>query len=547
MPRTSHPADRRRFLHSALGLGSLALSACQDTPPPATADDGWRAPGLRHLIPSFSADRLRIKASWHEPRAAAPLLELRAGRERLRIEGRRSDTGGRCWSFDAAGLQAATRYELRLQGADGAALSDPWPLTTAPAADARPRSMRILAYSCAGGSELAWHPWRGRLFLPLAQRRALLQRGLSFAPDAVIANGDHVYWDVRSKPGIVMARSPQARWAAGSFERGQPVMGTANEELIHRGFAPQIADLYGTLLRSTPAFFLQDDHDYTENDEADENLRTFPPDRLMREVARATQRMYYPELPAPDDLPPAWRGDAGPGFACSFGSLRHGQLLELQLFDCRGHLRNDRDPLLKDAAGSFVPPEVEAWLLARMGESRAAHLVHMPSTPLLWSAGKWGEWYGDRSGPDGHLDRREPKPFWSPGWFEQHNRLLRASAARADATALWLGGDLHASAAGQILAIEGRPLPRAVASVLVGTLGSQGPTFASKFRGQAAEPSGSLAAEEWVRPIEENGFSLIDIAEASVSVSLFRWQPQDGVDKIAALQPFWRRRFERQA
>lgn len=32
-------------------------------------------------------------------------------------------------------------------------------------------------------------------FLPLAVRNRLLRRGLSFRPDAVVANGDHVYWD----------------------------------------------------------------------------------------------------------------------------------------------------------------------------------------------------------------------------------------------------------------------------------------------------------------------------------------------------------------
>jgi hypothetical protein len=40
----------------------------------------------------------------------------------------------------------------------------------------------------------------------------------------------------------------------------------------------QIPGLYGTTLRSTPAFFLTDDHDMFENDEADDTLMTLPLD-----------------------------------------------------------------------------------------------------------------------------------------------------------------------------------------------------------------------------------------------------------------------------
>ena len=31
------------------------------------------------------------------------------------------------------------------------------------------------------------------------------------------------------------------------------------------------------------------------------------------------------------------------------------------------------------------------------------HLVHVPSNPPGWSAGKWGEWYPDVLGDDGKL------------------------------------------------------------------------------------------------------------------------------------------------
>ena len=90
----------------------------------------------------------------------------------------------------------------------------------------------------------------------------------------------------------------RARRIAGVFDRTQPVLGTPNEQVLTKVVGPQIADLYGTMMRSTPVFFLQDDHDYFENDEADDTLVTFPPDPFMLNVARASQLLYLPGVPA---------------------------------------------------------------------------------------------------------------------------------------------------------------------------------------------------------------------------------------------------------
>ncbi len=200
-----------------------------------------------------------------------------------------------------------------------------------------------------------------------------------------MANGDHVYWDLRSRFGWFMGASPQARWSAGRFERSAPVLGTANESVLVRAFGPQIAGLYGVRLRSLPAFFLQDDHDYTENDEASDALRTFPPDPLMLDVARATQRLYYPELLADPSLP---RDFVSPGdLSESFGRLRYGRLCELLLYDCRRPITNELGPLRGDRESAFLPPGIEAWLVSRSLRSDAAHVAHMPSTPVLWTAG----------------------------------------------------------------------------------------------------------------------------------------------------------------
>ena len=58
---------------------------------------------------------------------------------------------------------------------------------------------------------------------------------------------------------------------------------------------PQIVPVYGTDFRSTPVFFLQDDHDYFDNDEAFDEIVTFPPVWFQLELGRATQRLSLAE------------------------------------------------------------------------------------------------------------------------------------------------------------------------------------------------------------------------------------------------------------
>src|SRR3989441_10682156 len=64
---------------------------------------------------------------------------------------------------------------------------------------------------------------------------------------------------------------------------------------------------YTTLFRS-----MRDDHDYFDNDEADDRLVTFPPDAFMFRATRATQFLYYPEF-----LPEANRPLGLPGASAS--------------------------------------------------------------------------------------------------------------------------------------------------------------------------------------------------------------------------------------
>jgi len=122
--------------------------------------------------------------------------------------------------------------------------------------------------------------------LPTTLRNRLLRRALSFQPQAVVANGDHVYWDLLAPANArTLGTSPQAVQLAGTFNRSEIVLGSDNEAVLKRAAGPQIVSVYGTDFRSTPVFFIQDDHDYFDNDEATDEVITFPPSYFMLQLA----------------------------------------------------------------------------------------------------------------------------------------------------------------------------------------------------------------------------------------------------------------------
>jgi len=163
----------------------------------------------------------------------------------------------------------------------------------------------------------------------------------------------------------------------------------------------------------------------------------------------------------------------------------------------------------------------------------------MPSTPILWTAGKWGEWYPDGKDAEGVLRVDAGKPYWPAGWMAQHDRLLLALSAREDRTPLFVSGDLHATAIGQIHESNGFSFAaNPVVSLLSGAVGTGVLGWPSKFRSQMPMPSGVLKVEEWVKPIEENGFSILDFKPEGLVVSLFRWTPEQGPEAIDRLEPF---------
>lgn len=392
--------------------------------------------------------------------------------------------------------------------------------------------MRALFFTCAGG-----HDAFG--FLPTALRIRLLRRALSFNPDAAIANGDHVYWDLRSPlTSKSLGATPEAIRIAGRPDRAAAILGADNESMLKRAAGPQIVPVYGTDFRSTPVFFIQDDHDYFENDDAYDEIVTFPPDHFMTQMARATQSLYYPEF-----LPDATRPTGLPGASYagralpvseSYGTLRYGQSLEVLLYTVR------RAMTMARPSAVFLSDTVEAWLKARMGASGVAHVVNAPSNPLGWTAGKWGEWYPDALGADGKLTVEKVKPYWQPGWVKQHDRLLAAMSAMRNRVPLVISGDLHACALGRIRQTGATELAaNPVVAALSGPIGAGQRGWPSAIRKTGPQPSLRLRMDEQVRPIEQHGFTLADFTPDKVTLRMFKWdvktQPPEAMD---ALEPF---------
>ncbi len=532
---------RRRFIATA----AVAAAGTGLSRSPALSDDGWRAGPLQHLIPAASHDRVALKCSFADPLDFVPVLRIG---ERL-VAGRSTDSERRFFSFDASGLEPDTEYALQLLGGGGT-LCDPWPLRTFPPPSAQPESVRFLAYTCAGG-----HPESG-FFLPLAVRRRLLRRALSFGPRALIAIGDHIYWDQRTvlynRGEERGRRSREFYERIGWLDLSLPVLGTGNETSIKAAVGPQIAELYGVMLRSTPSYFVSDDHDYYENDDADPQMVTLPPDRYQVEFARFTRNAFLPEFLPDVERPRAISGagaaDREPGISEAFGTFRYGRLAEVLIYDCARYLS------LKGIHAGLVPPEAEHWLHQRTRDQSVAQLFHVPSHPFGWSAGKWREWYpdvadlddggatvsriGDFAGSNFRLTTEREKYFWQVGWLRQHQRLLESLTSQSQRPGIVLSGDLHAIGHSVLersgsLDLSANP----VHAVLTGPLGTL-TGWPSAARG--TPPLAATGVEHDVRgeTFEKNGFALFDATPSEVTVRLFAWKTGEPESAIDDLEPY---------
>ena len=519
---------RRRFIERSALVGAGLMAGAL---PRFASAQSWRQGGLAHLLPLASHDRLLINASFREP---LDRPRLRIGRRV--VDGDRRDTIGRFWQFHGDGLEAATEYELRLESSPGQSLTDAWPLRTTPAPDAMPEQVRLMIYTCAGGFEGLQRPNGRGVFHSLAVRRRLLARGLGFEPDLVVGIGDQVYWDRSARAG---GETPERReqWERsygqyGRFDPDLPVLGTSNEPVLTRALDHQIGALYGVDFRSVPVILTQDDHDHFENDSASDSFIAFPPSHIILSLAKTSQRLYYPEF-LPDAGRPAGMAGALPGgLSEAYGSFRYGRLLEMLMYDCRRYLS------LKGPSAEFVEASAERWLARRtQAESDVRHLVHVPSTPMGWSAGKWGEWYPDLLQPNGRLGTRRTKPYWQTGWWAQHQRLLEVLSGQRERIPLIISGDLHAIASGAIQRSGTLVLDRPVQTILSGPISSDDVMWPSSARGTEPQVPSGLTVDERMKPLEHNGFTILDVDADGISVRQYGWHKSQPVATIDTMTP----------
>ncbi|MFP6796678.1 MAG: hypothetical protein VB933_06375, partial [Pseudomonadales bacterium] len=513
---------------------------------------------LVHLIPAANHEQFAIKCSFRRPRTAPRLLI-----ENRLVNGKMTDTEGRYFSFYVDNLHSDYQYKLQLIDNKNNLLCSSWNLSTFPSPDSMPNHARLLVFTCAGGYPKYNFPAEQQPFLPLGVRQRLIARGLSFKPNALIAIGDQLYWDQRTQLDALdaeqAARAQAWYESVGSLDRRSGAKGTKNEAIIKRAVEPQIASLYGVMLRSTPSYFVSDDHDYFENDEATDRFVTLPPHKYQLSFARFVRDLFLPEF-LPDVARPslmsgAGAGDRDRGISESFGTFRYGNLAEALIYDCARFLS------LKGSVAGLIPPEAEHWLAQRTSDQTVRHLFHIPSHPFGWTAGKWREWYPDvadtgddetavaqvRSGGTSRfkLTTKRRKFMWQSGWFKQHQRLLKMLGGQESREGIVLSGDLHATGHALIRSSSDVMLDSAVHAILTGPIGTRR-GWPSASRGTPPVLAAGINADTPAPVSERNGFTLIDLRQDEAKIQLFAWR-NEPVEVIDTLKPYHSYTVERRS
>jgi hypothetical protein len=175
-----------------------------------------------------------------------------------------------------------------------------------------------------------------------------------------------------------------------------------------------------------------------------------------------------------------------------------------------------------------------------MASTDVTHLVHAPSNPFGWSAGKWMEWYPDVLNDEGKLTVAKPKPYWQSGWLKQHDRLLASMTAMKGRIPLTISGDLHAIGIGKILRADKLDLhANPLTTVLAGPIGTGLRGWPSSSRWVAPTPPAYLDVQEEIKPIEQHGFTLADFMPDRIVLRFFKWnRATDSAEAIDSLEPF---------
>jgi len=513
--------SRRNLLKIGLGSSALALTSCSRDD---TSEDSWYRGDIQHILPTVSHRALNIKVSFHQP-CSTPQLHI----DEQVVSASRQDSEGRFWAFRVGKLDANTEYTLQLFDENNHSLCDSWPLKTFPAPNSHPERLRIAAYTCAGGPDLPVLPGGRDAFKPIAYRQKLYDLILEQQPDMVIANGDHIYWDYRSwldNRDNKLSRMAMKYFleSYGTFDNTLSVTGTVNETTLQTIADEQIGRTYGVRFRSTPVFFITDDHDYFDNDDATPELVTFPPNDFHTDLRNLLQAQYFPEYIVEEEMPAAFPGSQtldGLQLSMHYGCVDYGQLFSGLLYDCGGQLS-----LNGDQAG-LIPSSVEAWLIAKTENGNSQQLIHFPSHPMGWTAGKWREWYPDTIDSEGTLlasverDKDGNKYMWQQGWWLQHQRLLKAMHQQPKRKPIVVSGDLHLLGSGKIeISGELDMTTNPVHTILSGPVGVGGLGWLSNARGLQAKIPATMQVKELLAPEERNGFTLLDITAKQVDVRL---------------------------
>ena len=522
---------RQLLLHATASATLLSDLLSRDVLDPvvlAQTTGDWDRGMVFHALPTVNHNRILLKLSLTQAQSGAPSMTVGA----RTIRGTRTDSRGFFWQFDIQDLAPARAYRLELRSDRGRPLAEPWTISTFPDLDSRADHVRVVFFTCAGGHDALL---ANDITQPLVVRRALLERAVAEKPHAIVANGDHVYWDLLSPVSSSLGASPAGIAFAGTFDRTKPVLGSANEDFLLKAAGEQIAPLYrhgvpvdSRVLRPGRPRLLRQRHrlrsaHHVPADGSHDAPRAGHPAALLPGVSSRSQ--------------PAAR-TSGYGRARTYLRACHRAtaLFAMATFwKCCSTTTVGRAPMHGPTA-VFVDPEVEKWLTARMRGPDTIHVVNAPGLPPGWTKGNWYEWYPDRI-ENGKPTVATPKPYWQPGWLAQHDRLIEAMHRMGGRIPLIVSGDIHAIAVGHIsrcgrLDLSSNP----VVSVLPGPVGTDGTAWP-----RAVEHPHQLDVTDRWAPIRENGFAVLDFHRDRIDVSLFRWNGKEqSVADIARLAPFAR-------
>ncbi|MGH8810098.1 MAG: hypothetical protein ACREX0_19650 [Noviherbaspirillum sp.] len=111
--------------------------------------------------------------------------------------------------------------------------------------------------------------------------------------------------------------------------------------------------------------------------------------------------------------------------------------------------------------------------------------------------------------------------------------------ANQDRPAIMMSGDLHATGWDRMLKSGDLDLRKnPVHLILNGPLGTGAAGWPSGPRGLGPGTPGALTMERNTKPMEKNGFSIVDVTPDKTVCRLFAWREPDPLEAISSLEPY---------